>query len=243
MSRPTASPQVGWVGPGSCPCWALQGTGSAHSSSLMALLSLRADWRRGQSRLGEFQTPGRGRGGAHQWGGTEQFQKGGRFPGERILQDPPAGGPQVGWAGTHCTSYSSRHPAPRLVAGSVNLPGGSLGLSPTPVFPLFLPIMWHLRRKLGEDISDIAALFKTPGFPSEYFLGRVSPHCTSYISELAEKWPWSQVWSELYEVLSHCGTRERCWLGALSDIPVVSPTPQRSSKQAHFSFCLFFWLW
>lgn len=71
-------------------------SGSAQGSSLMAPSSSRAGRRRGQSGLGELQTPGRGRGGAHQRGGAEQFPKRGRFPGERILQDPPAGGPQVG---------------------------------------------------------------------------------------------------------------------------------------------------
>ena len=61
--------------------------------------SLRADQRRGQSGPGELQTAGWRRGGEHQRGGTEQLPEGGRFLGERILQDPAAGGAQVGRTG------------------------------------------------------------------------------------------------------------------------------------------------
>lgn len=110
--------------PWGCTCWGMALAGLLGSAGVQAglgitrqtagqgeahwwpsYLSLQAGWRRGQSRHPELQTAGWGWGRAHQWGDSEQLQKGGSFPGERILQDPQAGSAQVGGRPPPCPFY------------------------------------------------------------------------------------------------------------------------------------------
>lgn len=74
-----------------------------------------------------------------------------------------------------------------------------------------------------EDILDMSVLWN-PSFPSRCWLGRV--HGTFHISGLDGKWPWSPMWSELYDVLPPCGTRDSPRLGDLESIPLTWPTPR-----------------
>ena len=111
--------------------------------------SLRADQRRGQSGPGELQTAGWRRGGEHQRGGTEQLPEGGRFLGERILQDPAAGGAQVGRTGGRRVPPAPPPPVKSLffkpphVDFMVPHPPSPL---PSPGnFPCFLPILWPVK--------------------------------------------------------------------------------------------------
>lgn len=63
-------------------------------------------WRAPDCRLGTS--------GAHQRGCAEQLQKGGRFPGERTLQAPQAGGAQVGWPWASTLPPTPLHLPPAL---------------------------------------------------------------------------------------------------------------------------------
>lgn len=150
---------------------ALQKSSRAWGSLPMVLSSLWADRRRGQSWLGELQASGWGRGGAHQRGCVEQLQEGGRFPGERILQDPQAAGTQVGWAGaptlTHLpgrAGFTTLFFKPPCVDPYASLPPPRL---PPPHQPWFFPCpscgMWG-----GSWVKtfQIPLSFQTLAFPA-----------------------------------------------------------------------------